>query len=335
MKNKNHIFFFLVSVCLSAVAQPTLTSINIPKVGDAYLSHGASQNLSPGSSGANQTWDFSTLSFPNTNTPTYVQANTTPYFSSYPAANLASNTSNLVYGYYQTNTNDWYFLGAASNVFGLFVVSFTNAQKGLSYPFTYNNSFTDDFAGTSNVSGAIYDRTGTVAVTADGYGTLKIPGKTIPNVLRIRRIQNYEDRQNGQITTTYIDTSYAWYINALSSPIFSLTHAHQSNGQNSYSAQYLDVTALDLADEATKIHWNVFPNPARDIVNLQYEIQDKEEVSVSLINLYGQVLQETKPNALPNTQNEAIISVADLAKGVYFVRLQVGERIETRRLVVE
>lgn len=78
--------------------------------------------------------------------------------------------------------------------------------------------------------------------------------------------------------------------------------------------------------ERAPILASVAPNPAPNTTAISYEIFDKTTVSISLLNIFGQILK-TMVNAetLPEGRYDALLNTSDIPTGTYFVRLQTPE----------
>lgn len=84
---------------------------------------------------------------------------------------------------------------------------------------------------------------------------------------------------------------------------------------------------LDIEPDAMTI----FPNPANGTTNIALKGSTKGNVTLEVVNLNGEVVQELKNK---NSKTVAI-NTSGLLKGVYFVRyLRDGELIETKKLLV-
>jgi hypothetical protein len=79
-----------------------------------------------------------------------------------------------------------------------------------------------------------------------------------------------------------------------------------------------------------------FPNPARDRVMVRYAVPEGAEaaaVTMRLYDLLGRQVHTVVSEATAG-RHERQLSVADLSSGVYFLRLQAGDRVQTQRLTV-
>src|SRR5688572_7682022 len=125
-----------------AYAQPVLTAANFnPVLGQDVTFHSfVPTSWMPSSAGANQTWNFASTPNQGTLSFTFVTPASTPYGALFPTANLASN-QNGAYEYVITNSN--YYARAGAWAAGV-AIPFTDEEKFITFPFTYNNTYTDN-----------------------------------------------------------------------------------------------------------------------------------------------------------------------------------------------
>lgn len=224
MKKLTHLLLFswLISSTFALIAQPTLTrTANFPAVGDAFSRINCDTvGVSAGAAGANQTWNFSSLqqaaSFQSGD---FVLPSTTDFASDFPSANIAEAYTGGSVNYFNATTEKTEIVGFVSvNQQGqASLVTFTNPQTTMEYPFTFGDSFTDD----ANRQYGTYNGTVTTQTTADGYGTITLPNGVFTNVLRTRTVVNILDTAPG--TTFGIDDIvYEWWSADNKQPIFSI-----------------------------------------------------------------------------------------------------------------
>lgn len=86
-----------------------------------------------------------------------------------------------------------------------------------------------------------------------------------------------------------------------------------------------------------KIVTSIAPNPASDFVKIILEnVDDWAEMEVNIYNAVGQFVKKIKQSPSRSRQQEMVISVKDLERGVYFLEMKVdGEKKEVLKLVVE
>ncbi len=81
--------------------------------------------------------------------------------------------------------------------------------------------------------------------------------------------------------------------------------------------------------------FRVFPNPARDLANVSFDLYQGNDVRVSLTDMLGKELQVINQGQLSSGTHQFEINTNALSKGIYFVNLAVDGKIITQKLVVE
>lgn len=95
-----------------------------------------------------------------------------------------------------------------------------------------------------------------------------------------------------------------------------------------------DETTLRLGTPSeTKLH-TPFPNPARGQATLRYQIPEPQTIQIAVFDVLGRRVRSLASGHAQAGRYEAVLSTAALAPGTYFVRLQAGTSVQTRRLTV-
>lgn len=79
---------------------------------------------------------------------------------------------------------------------------------------------------------------------------------------------------------------------------------------------------------------DIYPNPAKDIVSIDFDIpRDVETASVKIVNVLGSIVKE---QSIERGSNKLSIDVSDLNDGIYFYSMFINEELyKTERLVVK
>lgn len=92
------------------------------------------------------------------------------------------------------------------------------------------------------------------------------------------------------------------------------------------------VTEIDQAVQ----NLNIYPNPAQSNTTIDFTLVDKQDVKLELIDLLGRTVSTLNNGELNSGEHRFDISTeGTLTRGIYFVRLSLGNRTMTRKLVVE
>jgi hypothetical protein len=327
MKSKSLLFFSLL-IGGSLSAQITITSAELPSVGDTYIQVAVSTVISPGPAGANQTWDFSSLS--GTATPYgYVSLAASQDQASFPNANLVEGVSGAE-NYFKKNATEF-------SIEGQFVVNsvrsiFTDSKEFYVLPITYNDVFNETFSGSiENIAqGQTFTADGTVQITADGHGTLILPYGTVTDVLRIRTTYEYDIIFQGIPFYGINDTIYTWRNLDNNATLASHTVSYTDNTLSLESMSYLDQSSFSTTgvnELATAELFSMYPNPATSTLTV---VNSVDNGTVTIFDMSGRMVH-TQAIATETEQ----VDVADLPAGMYMVQVANSKFQHTELLVIE
>ena len=309
----------LASAVLSAAAlhaQPTLTqATNSFTIGQS-LTLNYSPYTDPGSAGPNQTWDFTALAVDSTTTVQWVDPATTASGALFPQATIAELWD--VTSFSDQDATGLYVQGTDEQ--GT-IVALTDTRRALMWPLTYDDSWTDTYAGAYNVAGFDVTRTGTYNGEADAYGTLEMPWGTVANALRVHITAAQSDASPFATLEQDID-SYQWFVvgepwpvlevvtNTISSPLGPFTTTYSL-----WQADAVTGTPERTAPAAELRGW-LLPGGAAFALN--------RPATGVLLDAAGRVAG--------TLTRQALIGLAGLAPGLYIVR---GDDGATARFVRE
>ena len=92
-------------------------------------------------------------------------------------------------------------------------------------------------------------------------------------------------------------------------------------------AEFLDEDGLDDAVSENAQVSHIYPNPASDKLNVVCNSNISE---LKVYNMVGALVY-----SLSNCGNNAVVSLADMPNGVYFIQLTTNGTVETQRFVKE
>ena len=102
MKKLIYLFLMLPSLCL---AQITVTSANLPNIGDTVITAYDNGSYLPGASGPNQNWNFSNANGTPEMILGFIDPALTPYQSNFPSSNLCVQIDSGIYYYLDRSVN--------------------------------------------------------------------------------------------------------------------------------------------------------------------------------------------------------------------------------------
>ena len=88
-----------------------------------------------------------------------------------------------------------------------------------------------------------------------------------------------------------------------------------------------------VEEAATLEFAKVWPNPASNNTNVQFEVNELSNVKVELVNALGQIVYTNNLGNVNGVQNLSI-DASDLEEGIYMINITVNENMVTKRLSV-
>ncbi len=79
--------------------------------------------------------------------------------------------------------------------------------------------------------------------------------------------------------------------------------------------------------------WTLFPNPSQEAVTISWDMPQNTQVSLRLLNVQGQVIQETSLGRLAAGEQQHQLAVNTLPSGIYFIDLIIDNQHAVRRLI--
>jgi hypothetical protein len=205
------------------------------------------------------------------------------------------------------------------------------------FPIKHGDVFNETFSGTHKNSGYTYDRTGTIKIEGDGYGTLILPFATVKNCLRVKVTTTYGDKLSGSTVADYIDEGYYWYhpdLNVVLLKHHNLKVVGAPNGTK--TGEYADKSLVGIDHPDFEYHEiSVYPQPASNVLNINYDLSQSTDVRIRLSDIAGRTVQ---PELILNNQQtvKESIDISALQAGVYVVQMVLNNsQVLTRKIIVQ
>ncbi len=101
---------------------------------------------------------------------------------------------------------------------------------------------------------------------------------------------------------------------------------------------YLSVDTMEIVgiNEQTNLvqGFSIYPNPAKENVKVNFQLKEAGMVNVSISNVMGQNVLDIKNEWTPAGNHSINISVNNLTKGIYFVNINNGNSVSSKKLVI-
>ncbi len=91
------------------------------------------------------------------------------------------------------------------------------------------------------------------------------------------------------------------------------------------------VTSTLKENNKTPLNFSVFPNPAKEVLNIKLEILNGEETTIIISNILGEVVY----SSVDENTNNCTINTANLTSGVYFVTVSNQGKQSAKKLIIE
>lgn len=348
---------FLTGLTLNA--QVLTQSTHAPVVGDLYEEYQVdSTNVNPGASGTSAVWTFTSAEYTRTNvliSNTYTTPASVSSGSLYPSATVVQ-VNSILKNFYSSNSNQLNFWGGSFTALSQTVdYYFSSPAIHAKYAMAYGTSTTSAFTGSlqsgtnqGSISG------GTSTVTVDGSGSLNLPTRSFANnIIRVNTYTgfNYTLPAFGATGTVKQQTwdyyaSLANYPSTKYFPLFQIvtntitvslsfptpTTIVNSNTVALLNKDYQFVGITENSKEVTEL--NLFPNPANGNFNLIFVNENASVVNVEISNAIGQVVKQENAPSEKGVVNHSF-NIADLKSGIYFVKINVGDKSSIRKLTIQ
>jgi len=334
MKKYLPLYLILIVSIGHTVAQPVLNYSDInPVIGNTFNGN-VSNYVAPGSAGANQTWDLTSMASTQAVLISAVTPASTGLASTYPSANLALTYPGSPTTFYNTNTSAFQFAGQSSAQAD---IVYSNLEDLLRFPATYNSSYTDAWHASFTSNGYPYSRTGSTTVTYDGYGTLKLPGGIYSNAVRVHFVQTYTDSSyigGFWFVIPYNNDEYIWYLKGNHYPVatsFTLT----ASGSTIQSSTFLTNIVSGVNENSNALSFGLFPNPCADALNIVADATSGHKAEVKVYNSLGEVMETPElDNGIMN-DNKFRLDTRKLSQGIYYARILVdGVESSSKQFIV-
>lgn len=81
--------------------------------------------------------------------------------------------------------------------------------------------------------------------------------------------------------------------------------------------------------------FNLYPNPNSGVFNLEFATQDKGKAQVAVMDASGKLVHTEEITIGENGAFTQQINLEKMGKGTYFVRIKIGEKWQTKQIVVQ
>ncbi len=305
MKKQLLSIFIAASAWYVANAQITITQSDLPIINSVFISRTDTLFTSgPGSSGANQTWNYGSLIHQLQDTVGFTSPASTPGASAFPMANLCvADPANNAYIYFLKSASELSFLGYYLDLgFGPQAYPITPSQKIITLPATFNTNFSNSslllVEGPYPVAPADSIRLRRRIVqnsTIDAWGSLTTPSGTF-NTIRQNLYEITYDSVfvrifgNWTFASVEIDTSryFRWWANGRG--YYDLEIVQSGSNANTIRSSYLHQTTMNVSEiQPEELFVFTYPNPAVNEIN--FMTNNKSGYTLQIFDVNGRFIE--------------------------------------------
>ena len=326
---------FLISASL-AMAQPKITRNEDFPIGlKLTFRNIAPSTLSTWKTGANQTWDFSSVTLnPDSSTELMTDPAWTADGKDYPTANLVEQYSDGSFVFVNKTDSANYLVGyTASGIKIQYPQGILFAKR----PMTYLDSFTKKYTDSYDIQGYQFSfrGAGTINIVADGYGTLKLPGNSYNNVLRLKITEEQKDTAlpGGAVSTTTI-VSYVWFDETHYSALLKIDSTNSHN-TISKTAEYLLQEAMSGIDQTGQgVAAPISANIRNNKLQIRSQLVQGEEYRIGLYNMLGQTIYNGRFTASGSPVET--INIPSQLRGIFVLDLQgINTKVQGLKVIAQ
>jgi Pregnancy-associated plasma protein-A/Secretion system C-terminal sorting domain/Fibronectin type III domain len=139
---------------------------------------------------------------------------------------------------------------------------------------------------------------------------------------------------NATVSTAYTVNVYGYQGVFSNTQCYTLRVSLSSTAWRTDGTTDGDVTELEIPVTVEEADFRMFPNPAADRVVLEVDMYADIDVQVSVADAAGKQVT-TASRFLRKGDNQIELDMARLNNGIYFVQVRNGERVSTRKLVIQ
>lgn len=110
--------------------------------------------------------------------------------------------------------------------------------------------------------------------------------------------------------------------------------ANDNNFGLETSAGIATADAVNINEASINSSLNLYPNPANDKLNIAFELENSDNISIDVYNLVGQVVMSQNLGTITSGYTLENIDVSDLKSGFYLVNINTSDATIVRKITV-
>jgi len=131
----------------------------------------------------------------------------------------------------------------------------------------------------------------------------------------------------------YAPAQTYWSVEFLEEEDGSATVRYGTYGRGIWDFKIVDeLSNNNIAKE--NFDFKVFPNPAREKIQLEWNLSESSIVNAQLFDLSGKLILEKNYNSISNLTQTESLNLTNLSPGEYFLRLENDQKVGTEKILI-
>jgi hypothetical protein len=149
------------------------------------------------------------------------------------------------------------------------------------------------------------------------------------NNISAATITNLEIKNNSALSTCHVQS----ICDYLATPNGTVTIQNNAPGCNSQAQVIAACATVGIEEAVAGSNFPIFPNPFTGQLSIEFNLPQTSMVSIQIFNAMGAMVAELHHGQLPAGQQQFNWHAGHLPKGLYFLRVQAGEELTTRKVI--
>lgn len=350
-------------------AQITISSSDLASAGDTFrISNGMiTSAIDPVPTGPNSTWDFSFLQPVSQDVDSFrtVASTGSTYALYFADVAFNSNRSNQakkgelpvsgiplggvsitdIVSFFYKSSSEYRQTGYGASINGIGVpIGFNDKDRIYALPLNFSDTDVDDSDFSVSIPNlGYYGHQQTRETEVDGWGTLITPFGTF-NTIRVKAVINsvdtlYADSLGFGFSIPSASTEYKWLAQNGGIPMLQINTTSSMFGGEVISAVIYRDSVRDLTSsiyELNPVSFNIFPNPASDLITVTAESQVSGKAELILYTTDGKKAGVLWTGTITPGKSRITAGLLplNLPNGLYVAELRVGGNSTRSRLAI-
>lgn len=211
------------------------------------------------------------------------------------------------------------------------------------YSPTYDFGSTPNLALTFKWAGAERDQSTTSSDAFSLYFSTNCGATWVPRLSKF--IKSSTAGVSGVVNGNFIPTPSQFHqevisignLSSYNNVLLRFRYITELGSSNNFYLDDINLSSITNLKEqySNALNLSIFPSPANEDISVMFDLLEDKKVEINLVDVLGKTVKSIAKQQLANGNHAVTISVHDLSKGVYFVKVNVNEVISTEKIIVQ